>query len=200
MRRFRFKIVFLVGLLVAMGVAGGWLLGSPDGTLLREQIAGETPRAKIAAYVQAILRGDEQAALDLWEPAHLANQEQAQALSERRRLVTRELCAARASLKPGFVILRTEWWGTCCEPTVASDSRDAGGARVQVQFVDDRDRPVVYVFDVFVRDLPYWGAATGYAYRRWVIRDIYRAEDEPYFWRLVYEPRVRYLEWKPATP
>jgi len=69
--------------------------------------------------------------------------------------------------------------------------------RVSVQFLDQQGLPVTYVFDVFHRDGSYWGAAMGYPRRHWVLRDVYLRDEEPLFWRLVYEPKVRHLSWPP---
>jgi len=70
-------------------------------------------------------------------------------------------------------------------PSVISDKREAGGARMQVQFNDPAGQPVLYIFDIFVRDGPYWGAAAGYPPRRWVLRDVYLPDEEPLYWRFL---------------
>lgn len=191
------KIGIAVVLFAVIGLASLWLFDSPDGKVLREQMTGETPRAKVEAYVRAIGRSDETAALSLWELPNLQNQEQLSALTERRNQVTSELLAAK--LDPAFTILHTEWWGTCCEPSVSSDSRDAGGARMRVQFLDSKGLPFAYMFDVFVRDLPYWGAAMDYPLRQWVIRDGYPEGQEPFYWRFISKTTVEFLESK-STP
>lgn len=177
-------------LLAATGLAAAWLIGSPDGKALQEQISGETPRAKIGAYVQTILHKDKAAALSLWELPQLTNQGQLKALDDRRVAMTDRLIAA--DFQPDFTILSIEWWGTCCEPRVIDTPRDAGGARVRAQFLDKSGAPFSLMFDVFTRG-SYWGAAEGYPLRQWVIRDIYPDDQEPLFWRLVYRPTVDYL-------
>jgi len=179
-------------LLVAGGAGSLWLFASPAGKALQERIAGETPAAKVAAYTRAIVRGDQGAALGLWELPNLQNQEQLQALAERRTRVTGDLLAA--NLRPDFTMLQVEWWGTCCEPRVIGASRDAGGARMRVQFLDSQGRPAIYVFDVFVRDGPYWGAAMNYPLRQWVIRDVYSEGQEPFYWRMTSKTTVEVLE------
>ncbi len=194
--------MLLALLLAVAGFAFVGLYIYPDGIALREEIMGNGPQAKVEAFVQTIARGDEKATLDLWELPHLANQEQSAALSERRRQVTAELLAAR--IRPELTILDVEWWGTCCEPSATRDprfARGAGGARIRVQLVDNRDLsydakgfPFIYTFDVFVRDLPYWGGL-----RHWVIRDVYREGQEPLFWRLVHKETTEFLEWKPTA-
>lgn len=193
------EIGIAVILLAVITLASLWLFDSPDGKLLYERILGETPQAKVQAYVQTLVRGDETAALSLWELPSLSNPEQLNALTERRKQVTSELLARR--LGPVFAVLHIEWWRTCCEPSVSSDSRDAGGARMRVQFLDNRGVPFIYIFDVFVRDLPYWGAAAGYPLRQWVIRDVYPDGQEPFYWRFISKTTVEFLEWKPTpTP
>ena len=43
------------------------------------------------------------------------------------------------------------------------------------------------------------GAEAGNAPGRWALRDVYPGDAEPLFWRTVYEPQMRYLDWPPAT-
>lgn len=169
--------------LAAFFLAILWLINAPDGKLLRERMTGETPQYKVKAYVLAIARGDKAVALDQWELPSLSNQEQMDTLVEEAKQVTSDLLATE--LNPRFTILHLEWWGTCCEPSVSSDPRDAGGARMHVQLLDKNGTPLVYIFDVFVRDLPYWGAAEGYPLRHWIIRDVYPEGQEPLYWRFV---------------
>ena len=61
------KVGIAVVLFAVIGLASLWLFDSPDGKVLREQMTGETPRAKVEGYVRAIARSDESAALSLWE-------------------------------------------------------------------------------------------------------------------------------------
>jgi hypothetical protein len=159
-------------------------------------MSGETPRAKIDAYLRNVAKGDEKAALNLWDlPTwDLPNGRSAE-LKARREDVTRTIIAQ--GIQPDTLILGIEWWGTCCEPRVISDSRSAGAARVNVQLLDRNGAPLVYVFDVFTREQPYWGAAVGYPPRQWIVRDVYALGQEPLFWRLIYEPSIRRLD-RPA--
>ena len=163
---------------------------SPAGNAAREGLMGETPEAKIAAYMRAVRRGDRATAVEAWEPGAPTQLHHA-ALEQRREQVTDELLALKIS---EFTILEYEWWTTCCEPHVICDARNAGGARVQVQLLDDQGNPQSYVFDVFTREQPYWGDAMGNPFRRWVIRDVYAAGEEPLYWRWVHESNVRYLK------
>ena len=180
-----------------------WFCPLPPGAppwraTVQELITRETPQAKVAAYVQAIVGGNEEAALAAWElrAAELPDGRPT-ALSQRRRDVTRQLMAA--GVDADYTILGVEWWGTCCEPGVTHDSRDAGGARIAVQFLDREGLPLLCTFDVFHRGGSYWGAAAGYPARSWALRDVYAQADEPLFWRWVYEPNVRCLDCPPAT-
>ncbi len=191
------NVVTSILILILIIVAMTWLVYAPDGKLLRERITGETPQAKLEVYVHAIAHGDQVTALDQWELPHLSNQEQLNALVERRRQVTSDLLAA--GLSPKFTILHIQWWGTCCEPGVLKESRDAGGARMHVQLLDKKGLPLVYVFDIFVRNLPYWGAAEGYPVRHWVIRDVYPEGQEPLYWRFVAVTNIEFLKWQ-LTP
>ena len=191
-------LVVLPFALITACILGLWFFTSPVRLTLQERITGNTPEARIKTYVNAVLRGDEEAALAVWElPSWEPPNGQSVALAERRQAVTRELMAA--DLQDDFLLLRTEWWRTCCEPGVICDSRNAGGARVSVQFLNQQGLPVIYIFDVFHRYGSYWGAAAGYPTRHWALRDVYAQGQEPLFWRWIYEPEVRYLGWPPAS-
>ena len=192
------RLVVLPFALITTCILGLWFFSSPVRLTLQEWITGNTPEARIKAYVKAVLRGDEEAALAAWElPSWELPNGRSATLAERRQAVTRELIAA--DLQDDFLMLHTQWWRTCCEPGVICDSRSAGGARVSVQFLNQRGLPVGYIFDVFHRHGSYWGAAAGYPPRHWALRDVYARSQEPLFWRLVYEPQMRYLGWPPAS-
>jgi hypothetical protein len=184
-----YKVGIITIMLVGIGV-GVFLLFTIFPNAIREQLTGETPQAKIAAYLQAILQHDKRAALDLWEP-QAPDPERYDALRQRREKITDELLAVGMT---DFTVLEPEWWTTCCEPQVTCESRNAGGARIQVQILDDEGMPLLYTFDVFAREQPYWGDAMGNPPRHWVIRDVYALDQEPLFWRLVYEPHIQFLE------
>lgn len=181
-----------------------WLYGPSPGAALRatiqKRIRGETPQARVTAYAHAVLRGDQDAALEAWMlPDRELSNGRSDALRKRRQEVTRQLIAAE--LDADFRIGHIEWWRTCCEPGVTCDSRSAGGARIHVQFLDRDGSPLAYVFDVFHRGGPYWGGAAGYPPRRWALYDVYPRDEEPLFWRYVYEPTVQWLDWSPTrTP
>jgi len=189
-------IVFLA--VIGLIIVGAWLWISPRGSgffaTVVERISGETPESKVDAYLRAVAGRDKEAALDLWE---LPNWElpdgRSEGLRERREDITRTLLESGLDLED-YMILRIEWWRTCCEPGVICDSRDAGGARMRVQFLEESGRPVAYIFDLFTRGGPYWGGAESYPPRQWVLRDVYRRDQEPLFWRMVWEPKVRYLD------
>lgn len=183
-----FAVSFLAGMVISTG--GLWLVVQNNIELryyLLERATGNQPQAQIAAFVQAIVREDRSTAAELWE----VGQPQSE-LARRRERVIDDLLAA--GIRPDYLILGVEWWTTCCEPSVTCDSRNAGGARIRVQFVDKNGSPLPYTFDVFVREQPYWGAAAGYPPRGWVIRDVYPHGEEPLFWTQVYEPQIRYVQ------
>ena len=183
--------VVLGGALVALGV-GAFLLATTLPVDWRERLTGKTPEAEISAYLQAILSQDRQAAIDLWE-AQAPDSDRLTRLEQRRQQVTDELLALGMS---EFTTFQPQWWTTCCEPQVTCNSRAAGGARIQVQVLDSTGMPRIYVFDVFAREQPYWGDAMGNPSRDWVLRDVYALDQEPLFWRLVYESNVRWLDYE----
>jgi len=181
--------VALGAALVALGV-GAILLATTLPVDWRERLTGKTPEAEISAYLKAILSQDRQAAIDLWE-AQTPDSDRLTRLEQRRQQVTDELLALSMS---EFTAFQPQWWTTCCEPQVTCTSRAAGGARIQVQVLDSTGMPRIYVFDVFAREQPYWGDAMGNPSRDWVLRDVYALDQEPLFWRLVYESNVKWLD------
>jgi hypothetical protein len=168
-------------LLLTVGLAGfaiGLLtLGGYSPNMLLELVSGQTPQAKIRAYLEAIQAQNREAALAAWLPPD-SNSASFPALSERRTQVTDELLARQIN---GFTIFEPEWWRTCCEPGVTCQAHNAGGARVRVQVLDAQGKPWQYVFDVFTQGV-YFGAAEGNPYRRWQLRDIYPWGEAPIFW------------------
>lgn len=196
------KVRAIVAILVGVGILGMWLW-SHCGALfcapICERLSGEGAQAKVAAYVRAVARGDEGAAFAVWElPSREAYEGWRTALNERRQSVTGELIDAE--IGSHFTILNVEWWRTCCEPGVILDPHEAGGVRFRVKLWDRDGSPLVYIFDVFVRGVTYWGAAAGYPPRHWMLRDVYPPNQEPLFWRWVFEPSAKHLGWPPTTP
>ncbi|HIC94207.1 MAG TPA: MBL fold metallo-hydrolase, partial [Anaerolineae bacterium] len=126
-----------------------------------EQVMGETPQAKVGAFLDVLRRGDQAAALTMWPP----NERLGPEFEERRHAVTRELSALGSELS--YSILDIEWWRTCCEPGVIENPHDAGFARLRVAVGE-----TVYIFDVLAR-MGYWGELEGYPVRRWRIIDVY---------------------------
>ena len=185
-----FVVVFLAGIVI--GAGGLWLAVQNSTELcyyLLEHSTGNQPQEQVDAFVQAVVRGDRSAAVELWEIGDTYFQSD---LVRRRERVIDDLLAA--GIKPDYSILDVEWWTTCCEPSVTCDSRGAGGARIRVQFLDRNGWPVLYTFDVFAREQPYWGSAAGYPPRDWVLRDVYPHGQEPLFWTRIYEPQVRQVQ------
>jgi hypothetical protein len=188
-RSLRWAVVLGGGLLLALGV-GAVLLATTLPVDWRERLTGKTPQAEISVYLKAILRRDRQAALEVWE-VQAPDPDRSARLEERREQVTDELLALKMS---EFAVFQPQWWTTCCEPQVTCTSRAAGGARIQVQILDGTGMPWIYTFDVFSREQPYWGDAMGNPSRDWVLRDLYAQDQEPLFWRLVYESNVMWLD------
>ncbi len=177
--------VFLVGFGIGVGALG---LAVRDSEGLRyhllERSGDIRPQELVAAFVKAIVENNRSGALELWKVNGVPMQEE---LAKRREMVVSDLM--QAGIQPDYMILGIEWWRACCEPSVTCNPRDAGGARISVQFLDGEENPVHYTFDIFTRK-PYWGAAAGYPPREWVIRDVYPEGQKPLFWPLVYEPRI----------
>ena len=193
MKKTGILLIFLAGIISG---AGGLWLAIQNNTELRyflfEQATASLPQSKIAAFVQSIVQDDKTTALKLWEVNDDPSSEQQRALMKRRENVISDLLSAK--IKPDYMILYIEWWTTCCEPGVTNDSRNAGGARINVQLLDNNGNPLSYIFDVFTREQPYWGGAEGYQPRDWVIRDVYPYDQNPMYWLLIHESKIRYIQ------
>ena len=186
-------VIFLAG--IGMGASGLWLAFQNYDELrylLIEQPTVNSPQAKIANFMKSITKGDKSTALKLWEIPNTTFSEQQNALQIRRERVISDLVSA--NINPEYMLLGIEWWTTCCEPNVTNNPQNAGGARINVQFLDKNGLPVPYTFDVFTRDQPYWGSAEGYPPRDWVIRDVYPDNKEPLYWPLIYEPHIQFIQ------
>ena len=193
LRKVGFISIFLVG--VVTGASGLWLVVQNNTELryyLLEQPIGNQPHTRVSDFVQAIVHHDDASALQLWEVFDDSSSGTQSGLVKRRADVISDLMAE--GISPDYLVLDVEWWTTCCEPSVTNDSRNAGGARIGVQFLDRDGNPIHYTFDVFARRQPYFGGAEGYPPRDWVIRDVYSDDQEPLFWLLIYEPQIRHIE------
>lgn len=142
---------------------------------LVEWVSGETPQAKVSSYLALVVRGERDKALALWP----ANERLGPEYEARRHSVTAEL----GELGPGLShrVVKIEWWGTCCEPNIITDSRAAGFARLWVE-VSGGDEVRQYVFDLLASPMPYLGEWEGYPVRHWQIVDAYPAGEEPLYW------------------
>ncbi len=147
-----------------------------------EWATNERPEAKVDAYHRATAGGDQTAALALWEiPDWLARQDVGPQMADRRTAVTRELASLRLGWdgKP----IDVQWWSTCCEAHVIEHPREAGFARVYVSLTrPDEQRVWLYVLDVVTRGGAYWGGASGYQPRQWMLVDVYPQSEQPLFW------------------
>ena len=94
----RLLLASLVTLVVLAGLGVGWFfppINRFGGFSPWELLTGETPSAKVNAFIDAVSRGDEAAALALWElPKTPFPAGRTQALGARRLAVTRDLILA----------------------------------------------------------------------------------------------------------
>lgn len=128
------------------------------------------PEDRVAAYLEATARGDEAAALSVWQMWTCCTPRPE--LEARRADLTRELASLRAG--QAFSIGTVEWWRTCCEPGIIKDPSGAGRARIFVRTADQAGRDHDLVFEVWVKDGAWWGDAGGQTRRDWTLREVYR--------------------------
>lgn len=149
---------------------------------LVERVIGETPQAKVSSYLALVSRGEQDKALALWPASEWLGPE----YEARRHSVTTELEALGPELS--HRVLEIEWWSTCCEPHIITDSREAGFARLWVEVTRaDEVRLYTYVFDVLAPGGCCWGEWEGYPVRHWQVLDVYSVGEEPLYWRWPYE-------------
>ena len=141
-------------------------------SLAIEKITNENPKAKVAAYIQAVSIGDKEKALKFWKipESYNLNLEYVDRIKNQGEKITKEFIEKK--IKPDFTIKNIEWWSTCCTPKIIENSRIAGRAKVYVQLVDSNNIESTYVFDVIVPG-GYDGGLTGHSVRHWIISDIY---------------------------
>jgi len=174
-------IVGIGGVIIGI-LIGAISLGDYSPNMLLELITSETPQAKISAYLDAIKAQDRDAALAAWHSLG-SGTDRADQMNDRRNKVTDELLSHHIT---NYMIFHPEWWRTCCEPGVTDLPRNAGGARIRVQVMDDRNNAWQYTFDVFAEDGAYFGDAAGNPYRHWQLRDVYPHGEAPIYWDLIY--------------
>jgi hypothetical protein len=147
------------------------LLGPGRGRDLGRRAAGQAPEAQVLAYLQAVARGDRQAALD-----HLRLPTQAgMAAASRCRAITDELLAHGADLQ--YRVVEVEWRPAASPAALADDGARAGIARVRVAI----DRPGIAERIILFDVLASGGLAgeAGGAVRGWAIVDVRRQDEGP---------------------
>lgn len=171
----KYKVVLGVILALILGV--GFLFAYINGvfTPLIEKIINESPEAKISAYVQAISKGDRETAFSLWEHPRLnIPSEYVILVKERKEKAFNNFINMK--INPDFKIISTEWWSTCCTPSITNNPKDAGRAVVKAELNINNEKRV-YVFNVIVKGENYAGEAMGYPVRHWEIGDVYLLSD-----------------------
>jgi hypothetical protein len=142
---------------------------------LLERALGKAPEAQVMRYLDAICRGDRQAALSRWPSPATPDS----ALEARRVSITDELLGYGPDLQ--YQMLAVEWWRTCCEPAVIDDPGEAGGARIRVAIRRQGRPQTIYFFDLLVPG-GYWGATAGAPAHRWTLVDVYPEGAAPIAW------------------
>lgn len=183
------------------GVTVLWAAG--PARIAFQHLLGDTPEARVAAYLAAAGRGDRAAALDCWPSTPLAGaQDEARAAYDARRSqVTGELLELSPS--PGHQVLGVDWWRDCWEPYESTVPARAGAARLHVEIRGAQGERHHYTFDLVTHQTHRagirhgfaqvfdgyepapWLAPPGFLYRRlldaglireWRILDVYPAE------------------------
>ncbi len=139
----------------------------------------DSPERHVARYLGATGSGDGYGAMNEWavyvssaDPRFHAPAE----LVERRRSLSIELATARVGKR--FTIDTIDWWATCCTPRPIDDPKNAGLARLHVTTTSEDGQTYRLVFEVWVKDLTWWGDAAGEWLHDWRLYEVHN-EDEP---------------------
>ena len=172
--RWRQPIRVGLALLVALSATtAAWVVFDDARVAVRVALEGlvrSTPDRAVALYVDALPARDEALALGRWTVPPNASD----VLLVRRTAVTQRLLGTAT-----YRVTRTEWWSTCCMPSIISDdlAEYAGFARLSVELDG-----TPYVFDVHtLRE--YSSFTDDGRPRSWVIWDVYPATEEPLHFR-----------------
>ena len=131
----------------------------------------DTPERRVGAYLAATSSGNEGAALDAWVP-YPATVLISDELRARRADLTRELTTLRVGRS--YAIRSVDWWRTCCEPGLLDGERNAGLARMHVVVIDQAGAEHRLVFEVWVKNLVWWGDAAGETVKDWTLYEVHR--------------------------
>jgi hypothetical protein len=130
----------------------------------------QTPQAQIENYLDAIVHGDRQAALDHWLPPDGP----ATSIGIRDQAVTDALLAYGPRLN--YRLLKADWWHTCYQPALENDPGARGRARVQVIIGTETGPDTIFIFDLLPSDIDH-SQAVGHPAGPWSISDAYPAEE-----------------------
>lgn len=149
---------------------------TPAGRQAIAVVTGDTAQARVEAYLRALERGDEPAALAAWQPG-----DRHAYLAQIRARRDRTTAALDARGLRSYTIDAIEWWRTCCEPGVVQGGDTAEGARVKaiLRFGDGTSGH--YVLDVFATDV--MTTFQGLPSTGWTLRDVYRSDEDPLYFR-----------------
>ena len=131
----------------------------------------DTPEQQVARYLAATSSGKEQDALDAW-PTFVGGAHPRPALLVRRTELTRELTTLRVG--SSYRVRSIDWWRTCCEPGRIQDPANAGLARMHVTATDPAGAEYALVFEVFVKNITWWGDAGGETVKEWKLYEVHR--------------------------
>lgn len=151
------------------------LIVSLGGWLVFESPLFDSPERHVARYLEATSFGDLPRALNEWSVYEGRANVSTGPITARRRELTVELASNRVGRH--YTITSVEYWRTCCTPGRVADARAAGLARVHVTTTGENGATYRLVFEVWVKDLTWWGDAAGEWMHDWRLYEVH-AEDE----------------------
>ncbi len=139
----------------------------------------DSPERHVARYLGATGSGNGNGAMNEWD-VYVSSTDPRfhapDALLERRRTLSIELATNRVGKH--FTIEKIDWWATCCTPRPIDDPKNSGLARVHVTTTGESGLTYRLIFEVWVKDLTWWGDAAGEWLHDWRLYEVH-PEDEP---------------------
>jgi hypothetical protein len=159
----------IIGIAVVALLAGYLWLTQGAGHTVAEWALGESPQARLRAYVAAVDRGDREAAMALWRSEGLPG------CAERRQQVTGELLAMGPGLE--YRVTGVSWWAAwCCDGGEVEDPSLANVVRLHVEIGSPQSPARQCVFEVRARTFLGPQAPGEQRVRLWSLADVFPAE------------------------
>lgn len=159
--------VIRVAAIALIVILGGWILF--------ESALFDSPERHVARYLDATSFGDFPRAIGQWATYDGNARMPTEPIAARRHDMTVDLASNRVGRS--YTITSIEYRRTCCTPDRVDDLRGAGLARVHITTTGENGKTYRLVFEVWVKELTWWGDAKGEWLHDWRLYEVH-TEDE----------------------